>query len=277
MAPNSNKANYKTYEAQFRMVRAIVAAHPDVKWNYKEIVACYGSDMTEHALNHRFRRLRTQAAIIRAARGTTLDMKDLAVSDDLPCTIEAIEKNNIAKYFGQSTPDGVQFQFRSIKQDADILRKTASDGGDVATCLNASGGAPSIVSTPSKTQVKTPSRRATGSGRKRVRAELKIKRYSSAEDDDDDDAAMNWSERDEDATPSKRPRASTRAVTPRRAARKASAVISDVAAQQGNEGSSPPVEPVASIFGPGKPFKTEPGALSLEEDDGYGDYNLGEI
>lgn len=34
MAPAS-KANYKTYEAQARMVRAIVAAHPDVKWNYK--------------------------------------------------------------------------------------------------------------------------------------------------------------------------------------------------------------------------------------------------
>lgn len=35
MAPQSAKANYKSYEAQARMVRAIVAAHPDVKWNYK--------------------------------------------------------------------------------------------------------------------------------------------------------------------------------------------------------------------------------------------------
>jgi hypothetical protein len=35
MAPANAKANYKTYEAQARMVRAIVAAHPDVKWNYK--------------------------------------------------------------------------------------------------------------------------------------------------------------------------------------------------------------------------------------------------
>lgn len=35
MPPASTKANYKTYEAQARMVRAIVAAHPDVKWNYK--------------------------------------------------------------------------------------------------------------------------------------------------------------------------------------------------------------------------------------------------
>lgn len=35
MAPANAKANYKTYEAQARMVRAIVAAHPEVKWNYK--------------------------------------------------------------------------------------------------------------------------------------------------------------------------------------------------------------------------------------------------
>jgi hypothetical protein len=34
MAPAA-KANYKSYEAQARLVRAIVAAHPEVKWNYK--------------------------------------------------------------------------------------------------------------------------------------------------------------------------------------------------------------------------------------------------
>lgn len=34
MAP-STKANYKTYEAQARLVRAMVAAHPETKWNYK--------------------------------------------------------------------------------------------------------------------------------------------------------------------------------------------------------------------------------------------------
>ena len=29
------KANYRSFEAQARLVRAIVAAHPEVKWNYK--------------------------------------------------------------------------------------------------------------------------------------------------------------------------------------------------------------------------------------------------
>lgn len=35
MAPVASKANYKSYEAQARLVRAIVAAHPNTKWNYK--------------------------------------------------------------------------------------------------------------------------------------------------------------------------------------------------------------------------------------------------
>lgn len=34
MAPAS-KANYKSFEAQARLIRAMVAAHPDTKWNYK--------------------------------------------------------------------------------------------------------------------------------------------------------------------------------------------------------------------------------------------------
>lgn len=35
MPAATTKANYKSFEAQARMVRAMVAAHPEVKWNYK--------------------------------------------------------------------------------------------------------------------------------------------------------------------------------------------------------------------------------------------------
>jgi hypothetical protein len=34
-ASNPGKASYKTYEAQARLVRAMVAAHPETRWNYK--------------------------------------------------------------------------------------------------------------------------------------------------------------------------------------------------------------------------------------------------
>ncbi len=138
MPPSASKANYKTYEAQARMVRAIVAAHPEVKWNFKgkrrkfllyhtqastntgpllgrypaqflvfarletrrltvppEIVACYGSDMTDHALQHRFRRLRAQSTIIREARLQKLDMKNMERDDNsLPKSIDAVDKQS---------------------------------------------------------------------------------------------------------------------------------------------------------------------------------------
>ncbi|POR35038.1 Uncharacterized protein TPAR_04779 [Tolypocladium paradoxum] len=254
MAPTNAKANYKTYEAQARMVRAIVAAHPDVKWNYKEIAACYGSDMTEHALNHRFRRLRAQATIIRMARLEGRDMKDMLTYEDLPTTQEAVDKNNIAKYFGQSTADGIQFQFRGIKKDADTLRKVAANGGDVANCL--ANGMGSAATTPSKAG--TPSRGSrSGTARKRSRHVPDLKRSSSdeEEDDADDDVEENWSERD--ATPSKRPKvggagvASQKNATPRRAAQRANVTIADAAAQDQDSESHASVDTAPTVSPPG--------------------------
>ncbi|WXC62635.1 hypothetical protein SNK03_008470 [Fusarium graminearum] len=228
MAPASNaKANYKTYEAQARMVRAIVAAHPDVKWNYKEIAACYGSDMTDHALNHRFRKVRAATNIISIARAQGYDMKDMSTDENLlPSTQQGIDKNNIAKYFGQSTTDGIQFQFRTIKKDAEALRQTANNGGDVAGCLNLGTGAgPNTPSkpTPARSQV---SRSGKGSKRKSSLPVHPIKRSDSDDEDEDD---MNFDELD--YTPSKRTKTTGRGVTPRTAGRKAAATIAESSTQ----------------------------------------------
>ncbi|KAL6891018.1 hypothetical protein HDV57DRAFT_513488 [Trichoderma longibrachiatum] len=257
MPAASSKANYKTYEAQARMVRAIVAAHPEVKWNYKEIVACYGSDMSEHALNHRFRRLRAQAVIIREGRKEGFDMKDIIPDGDLPVTQEAVEKNNIAKYFGESTPDGIGFQFRGIKKDAETLRKVESEGGDVANCLNlgSARGSGSVMSTPSKPTAfrSAGSRSGTGTGRKRARKTDLIKRSESDEEDDDDVLdGHNWSEHED--TPTKKPRTGAgafpgqRTGTPsRRAAAKANATIAEASAVLlDNSDSQPEMEPSSS-------------------------------
>ncbi|KAF7534526.1 hypothetical protein G7Z17_g13350 [Cylindrodendrum hubeiense] len=265
MPAANTKANYKTYEAQARMVRAIVAAHPEVKWNYKasnpveskqkidssppEIAACYGTDMTDHALNHRFRRLRAQAVIIREGRAQGLDMKDLSTDDNfLPKTQENIDKNNIAKYFGQSTADGIQFQFRTIKKDAEQLRQVESEGGNVANCLSIGAGSSMGPSTPSKP---TPSRGAgsrSGATSKRSRATVVstfIKRSGSDEEDDD----INFSELDD--TPSKRikttgPARSAKSHTPsRRAATKAVATIA--AGAQLESSASPPEDALTPL------------------------------
>ncbi|KAJ4310416.1 hypothetical protein N0V84_010981 [Fusarium piperis] len=257
MAPANSKANYKTYEAQARMVRAIVAAHPEVKWNYKEIVACYGSDMTEHALNHRFRRVRAQASIITEARTRRLDIKELSTDENiLPATQGAIDKNNIAKYFGQSTADGIQFQFRTIKKDAEALRQTANDGGDVANCLSLGVGsslAPGTPSKPTPSRSQPGSRSGKGAKRKVAVAPVSSPIKRSLSDDENEDDELNFD--DMDVTPSKRAkttgRGPARGTTPSRsAAVKAAATIAEAAHQQPLSSGSSPEEIPAPIVAP---------------------------
>lgn len=51
--------------------------------------------MTEHALNHRFRRLRAQSVIIREGRNQGFDPKNICPDGDLPTTQEAVEKKSM--------------------------------------------------------------------------------------------------------------------------------------------------------------------------------------
>lgn len=50
--------------------------------------------MSEHALNHRFRRVRAQVLIIQEGRKSGRDMKDLDVGEHLPTTKDAVETNS---------------------------------------------------------------------------------------------------------------------------------------------------------------------------------------
>jgi hypothetical protein len=203
-----------------------------------EIAACYGSDMTEHALNHRFRRLKAQVVIIREARdqkGGGLDMKNMIVDESaLPQTKEAVDKPNIAKYFGQSTPDGIQFQFRGIKKDADLLRQTHADGGNVANCLDIPGGS-SLPATPSKqTMPRRGGSRSGGTGRGKRKPPVTFIKRSSSDDEEEPEECEDWSDKDE--TPSKRAKTGElpgqRNGTPsRRAAVKAVDTIADASAK----------------------------------------------
>lgn len=51
--------------------------------------------MTEHALNHRFRRLKAQAVIIREGRARGFDMKHLLVEDTMPSSQDAVDKQSM--------------------------------------------------------------------------------------------------------------------------------------------------------------------------------------
>lgn len=68
----------------------------DASPGFPEIATCYGSDMTEHALNHRFRRLRAQAVIIREGRAQGFDMRNLLVEDNMPTAQDAVDRNSTA-------------------------------------------------------------------------------------------------------------------------------------------------------------------------------------
>ncbi|RTE70597.1 hypothetical protein BHE90_015000 [Fusarium euwallaceae] len=154
--------------------------------------------MTEHALNHRFRRVRAQASIISEARARELDIKELSTDENiLPSTQGAIDKKNIAKYFGQSTADGIQFQFRTIKKDAEALRQTANDGGDVANCLNLGVGsnlAPGTPSKPTPTRSQPGSRSGKGAKRKVAVAPVSSPIKRSLSDDENEDDEINFDE-----------------------------------------------------------------------------------
>ena len=155
---------------------------------------------------------------------------------------------DIAKYFGQSTGDGIQFQFRGIKKDAEMLRKVDRDGGDVANCLPLGGGSSAPV-TPSKimSAKKGGSRSGTTSKRSRINTFIK----SAPSDEDDDDEVEDW--QDQDQTPSKRAKVTPRsrkAGTPSRlAAMRADATIAESFTQlQSSE--SPDEMPTPSASAP---------------------------
>ncbi|WYZ38752.1 hypothetical protein EsH8_III_000666 [Colletotrichum jinshuiense] len=140
MAP----ANFKSYEAQARLLRAIVAAHPEVKWNYKDI----------------------------------------------------------AKFFGESTADGIQFQFRGIKKDAESLKQTANNGGNPATALSLpASGTSSVASTPRKPRTPSTKVRASGGGRSTTAKKTKQLKPVSMSEEDEDDEEVDYNELED--TPSK--------------------------------------------------------------------------
>ncbi|EFX01199.1 hypothetical protein CMQ_6141 [Grosmannia clavigera kw1407] len=147
-------SNFRTYEAQSRLLAAVIASHPGLKLNFKAITLHFGSDVTESVIRHRFRPVKMQAEAIRKAVAQGQDAKELSgifyvnekgtrasglnLSDciPVPCTLSSrpppsglsLTSTEIAKYFGESTPQGIEFQFRSIRKDAKALRDAVDKG-----------------------------------------------------------------------------------------------------------------------------------------------------
>ncbi|CCC13292.1 unnamed protein product [Sordaria macrospora k-hell] len=144
-------ANFKTYEAQARLLAAVIAAHPELRLNQglssssgrvptqdaDEIPAIaqhYGKTATMSAIEHRFRPVRKQADGLRLAVTRGDDPEEVDIHE--PRGMKHLE---LAKYFGESTADGLQFQFRGVKQAAEAMRNAADNGNDPVEAFNNAG------------------------------------------------------------------------------------------------------------------------------------------
>lgn len=109
---------------------------------------------------------------------------------------------DICKYFGESTPDGIQFQFRGIKKDAQSLKNASDNGEDPSATLSFTSGTPSkrspTKSTPGTARSTPTTARSTG-GRKR---KTPIKLEGSDGDASED---VDYKARDLTPTPAPRP------------------------------------------------------------------------
>ncbi|KAK4219246.1 hypothetical protein QBC37DRAFT_461761 [Rhypophila decipiens] len=206
-------ANFKTYEAQARLLAAVIAAHPDLKLNYKAIAKHYGNSQTAVAIEHRFRPLRAAGEALRVMVKKEMDAELLE-------NILAKNVVEIAEHFGESTADGIQFQFRGVKANAEILKNAVKNSeSPVEAFSNSITGGKASAATPGKRGGKrprapaaapaTPTSRlagnANGSGKgtghrtKSVRKPAGTPTYKE-ETEDDDSLSQDYSELDQSPT-----------------------------------------------------------------------------
>ncbi|KAK3945180.1 hypothetical protein QBC46DRAFT_403906 [Diplogelasinospora grovesii] len=201
-------ANFKTYEAQARLVAAIVAAHPELRLNYKAIAQHYGKSQTVSAIEHRFRPVKQQAEILRGAVQQGIDPEAINVVE--------MSKEELAKYFGESTPDGLQFHFRGVKTSAETLKNAVANGQDPVASFSETkagggggggGGSGSVPpSTPSgrkraakpkTTDALTPGAAGKSTGKRKAAAQ---KVAASYVDESDDSPPVDYDALDESPT-----------------------------------------------------------------------------
>ncbi|KAL2109197.1 hypothetical protein VUR80DRAFT_2816 [Thermomyces stellatus] len=109
---------------------------------------------------------------------------------------------DICKYFGDSTPDGIQFQFRSIKKDAQSMKAAADSGEDPSAALNLTASTPSSKRSPAKstpgTARSTATVKSTGGRKRKTPVKLEPSEGETSEE-------VDYKARDLTPTPAPRP------------------------------------------------------------------------
>ncbi|CAK7207761.1 hypothetical protein SEUCBS139899_010574 [Sporothrix eucalyptigena] len=185
-------SNFRTYEAQSRLLAAVIASNPSMKLDYKAIAQHYGSDGSQSAIEHRFRPIKKMASVIRKAVSEGMDAKQFSSNFSL-------SDKEIFKYYGESTAQGIEFQFRSIKKEAKALRDAVDKGASpLTTRKNVPSGTNAAArkrKTPAPAVPVTPANAAAGSSstpetvvpprRPAKRSRATVSDFVSNDDDDD--------------------------------------------------------------------------------------------
>ncbi|RDW83019.1 hypothetical protein BP5796_04510 [Coleophoma crateriformis] len=123
--------NWKTYESSVRLLSAIVAAHPELKLNYQELSKCFGGDATKSAMENRFRRIKSDAQLIKASIAKGLDPIHIPIGEGDGTTHRKGGRGEISKHMGSDTTEGgIGFQFRRIKAGAKVQQAAVKAGKD---------------------------------------------------------------------------------------------------------------------------------------------------
>ncbi|RYP50696.1 hypothetical protein DL768_003840 [Monosporascus sp. mg162] len=151
--PPPAKTNFKTYEAQTRLLAAVIATNKDIKLNFKVLAAHVGGGASPSSIDHRLRPIKQLAKMQVQCVNNGEDPGQLPV-----------EKGEIHKLYGESTPAGLEWQFRDIKKIGKAQQDAVKNGESPAGVLGSSGrGRASTPRTGTGTAASTPGSRASKS------------------------------------------------------------------------------------------------------------------
>ncbi|KAI2470344.1 hypothetical protein F4781DRAFT_430570 [Annulohypoxylon bovei var. microspora] len=209
MPPHQNKTNFRTYESSVRLLAAVLASSKP-KLNYTDLAALMGGGTTEFAVQHRLRPVKQLGKMQLACKAMGKDPGELPV-----------ENQEIHKLFGESTPGGLQWQFREIK----ALGKAQQDALDEKkNPADIKLGAPtraSAASTPATSKKTRTASGATSSKRKRSGKNATMSEEDSGENGTESNYEAKDVHSDDDSPAPKRRNTGTRASATKASAAKA--------------------------------------------------------
>ncbi|RYP29177.1 hypothetical protein DL767_006870 [Monosporascus sp. MG133] len=151
--PPPAKTNFKTYEAQTRLLAAVIATNKGIKLDFKVLAAHVGGGTSASSIDHRLRPIKQLAK-----------MQVQCVNKDEDPGQLPVEKGEIHKLYGESTPAGLEWQFRDIKKIGKAQQDAVRNGESPAGVLGSSSrGRASTPRAGTGTAASTPGSRASKS------------------------------------------------------------------------------------------------------------------